>query len=963
MKSFFSPSFHELVADGDAARDRGAWADAAIAYERALQVDDRQAGIWVQLGHALKESGRLAEAEKSYRRSLAIDGENPDTYLQLGHVLKLQGRMTVAVDAYVTALRLDPRFEHARHELRQAGWNSQDLADIVRNDDAPRTTAGAASAAAARAASDVARKARPLPADAGGYADAFADVRLLVTLGLIASPEMHYAHYGYRQGRDVLMSLAKTPPSRIFVLCPSFFKRCGIGEHTRYLAQCIEAAGFETQRIRTTRDLKRFTDDQLRDGVIIVNHGPGLFDGYNPELSEGETTIDLLSTLGAQFKRVNLRPILFMHSLLDRDNEVMFPRQQLALEYPIPVVTTIEAAARVFNIFRVEHGMQPMQVPPEPARPQRHRDYPTIGFFGFPQWGGKNFDALFNVTKTLKGKLVGSIATGNAEDIKQLTAQMTQMGIRCNVGTGWVEDTELASRLVEADYHYLPQHDYDHWNNSGTARFVMNFHKPVMLPPHNPFLDLRDYAIFAEDHDLPALMAHMRDDAVYASACARSRAYAEAHPMLKEMPRLAAELHVIAGESGARNFITPNMTCAFALMGVTAGVFEARVRHAAPDVEPPVAGEPDTPERLAAIETLRARSAQVAQQTYPAVEDIKYWRDHYELEELFYPTAFETFVNAFRAMLKREPNFVDRALAARVMHTRILPGPAVSLRQMCDLVASLLGKRVDLDFTQPVQVYYRGEPVTRKMLADPSLINALGARLQERLRLCSVLKPADSFNPAGADHHNLATMLTYPADWFAKAAGAAAAAAGLVADFALAAAKSSAMERLSATAAIIGEAGGRMSDVFVLDAPCVEAINPSRQLYCTAELWLLDGDAFLVNAFRAVMKRDPSAVEMFSLEEQLRQSKSDALAAIAKTDFANARIIDVDTHSPDVNDELARELDPILRQFRSPFAGGWNQRNAYLEAKRHYSRFWLKNKQQKDVWWQQAGQNVESIRG
>ncbi len=72
------------------------------------------------------------------------------------------------------------------------------------------------------------------------------------------------------------------------MLCPSFFKRCGIAaEHARYLADCIEASGLETLRIRSTRELDRIPEKDLTDAVLIVNHGPGLFDGYNPELSRG----------------------------------------------------------------------------------------------------------------------------------------------------------------------------------------------------------------------------------------------------------------------------------------------------------------------------------------------------------------------------------------------------------------------------------------------------------------------------------------------------------------------------------------------------------------------------------------------------------------------------------------------------------------------------------------------------
>ncbi len=563
------------IAEGDAARDRKDWPAAAEAYSKALAKDTANWPIWVQYGHALKESGQIAEAEAAYRRALSIAPQVADTHLQLGHALKLQKDTAGASAAYLQAARLDPQSPHARDELRSLGWTAEEILDDV----SPIKPGEAHSEriAESRPATGPGLLGNPGAFQAKNYLNLFADVQELISLGIIDTAEQHYLHYGYRGGRDILTSLASSPPSRAFVLCPSFFKRCGIAEHSRYLADCIEASGLETHRVRTTAELKDFAAEKLRDSVVIVNHGPGLFDGYNPELSEGEATTDVIANLSSFFRRHNARPITFMHSLLDRDNREMFPRQQLWLESPIPIVTTIEAASAVFNILRVEHGMQPTPMPRLEERAARARDYPTIGFFGFFQWGGKNFDALFNVVQRLKGKLVGSVATGNLQDVEKLKQLIEEKGIRCDLGTGWVEDHELAQRLSEADYYYLPQLDYDHWNNSGTARLVMNFRRPVVLPPANPFLDLRDYAIFANENDLPALMAYMRDPKVYASACARAADYAHTHPMTKEMPVLARSLHEVASRTGAKNFIDDQLFCAAQLVAAPYPVFLARV--------------------------------------------------------------------------------------------------------------------------------------------------------------------------------------------------------------------------------------------------------------------------------------------------------------------------------------------------------------------------------------------------
>jgi tetratricopeptide (TPR) repeat protein len=479
LSSYFSRNKYNPVALGDAKRNERDWPKAAGYYQRALDFNPSNQPIWIQYGHALKESGRLREAEAAYRRAVEINPRDAEARLQLGHSIKVQGNLKAAVDCYLEGYRLDSSNMSIVKELRHLGWTRSALNRVSgtrhEND-------------GAFAALDAVTSPENIPVPAN-YTEVFPDVQALIAMGLVDSAEQHFAHYGFKQGRDILATFANTKPSAAFVLCPSFFKRCGIGEHSRYLANSIENSGLKTYRIRSTRDLARFDDTQLRDAVLIVNHGPGLFDGYNPELSEGEATADILTILRRYFRSHNLRPIFFMHSLLDRDNTVMFPRQQMALEYPIPVMTTIEAAARTFNIPRVEHGMQPIDCPGLPTKTPNCRDMPTIGFFGFFQWGGKNFDALFAAAERAKAKLVGSVATSNDSQVANLRAILEEKAIRCNLGTGWVEDSELAERLNEADFYYLPQQDYDHWNNSGTARFVMNFGRPVIVPPHNPFLD------------------------------------------------------------------------------------------------------------------------------------------------------------------------------------------------------------------------------------------------------------------------------------------------------------------------------------------------------------------------------------------------------------------------------------------------------------------------------------------
>jgi len=191
---------------------------------------------------------------------------------------------------------------------------------------------------------------------------------------------------------------------------------------------------------------------------------------------------------------------------------------------------------------------------------------------------------------------------------------LTERSITCDIGTGWVSDVELARRLAEADIYYLPQHDYDHWNNSGTARLVMNFGRPVIVPPHNAYLDLRDFVIFVEDHDVPAVIAWMRDSSAYEAVCQRSRRYAAKHAMRTEMPALALFLHEAVASAAAANHLGPNAFSALHLIKAEPEHAAARLTFLANDARVPEPGAPGSDARLAAIEAVR-RSAPDARGT------------------------------------------------------------------------------------------------------------------------------------------------------------------------------------------------------------------------------------------------------------------------------------------------------------------------------------------------------------
>lgn len=945
--------------EGDAARDRGDWPASAAAYEKALELQPLLGHIWIQYGHALKESGELDKAHIAYRRGVEILPTSSDAYIQLGHILKLKNDPLRATIAYRQAVILDPDNDNALRELRTAEWTDAEIMETTCSQEVGRKCPPTRS--------DFTRLVSKsfIKFDAQNYRDQFPDVSFLIDLGVIYSPEQHYLHYGYRGGRDILLSLEQKAPSRAFVLCPSFFKRCGIGEHARYLAHSIEASGLETHRIRTTVELEQFSPAILQDAILIINHGPGLFDAYNPELSEGESVSDVISKSIDVFDKYNTRTVVLMHSLLDRDNREMFPRQQLWLESPLPIVTTIQAAATFFNLIHIEHGMQPVEVPPAVPKAKNSRDYPTIGFFGFFQWGGKNFDALFNAVERLKGKLVGSVATGKEYDIEKLRETLKERGINCDLGTGWVDDSELTRRLSEADYFYLPQYDYDHWNNSGTARLVMNFRLPVVLPPHNPFLDLRKYAIFADEADVPAIMSWMRIPKIYEDAATRSERYAKAHPMLVEMPKLAHGLKQVVAASGADVFLDPNLFSVWSLLSVSSDVFLKRVSFRTSDDDLDFQStDPDSDERLEQILALRAHYPHLFGLIFNVVQPVHYWRDHYDLDSFFFPTWGETITNVCRVMYKNEPNFsyVNKILSLLGVELQGI-NDAISPSQTLSLLRWHMFREPNLDFAPCVQIYHAGSPLALDNLSSSDLLATFEETTTRRLALCKKVHISNEPLFCPENDRNLLKLLTLPTEWVDRALTECARSAGKDFVFEGVGEIQDIYLRYNKLLYSLSGKDVRVSDIGLLDRPIVDSVNFHRFVYSIADFWHFDGDGLIFQVVRCLLKRDPSPREMFALSQIYDQKgRLAVIQCVAAYPYISTRVVDLNAdHLVMKLDEMRKATEVLVGQVRSPYAGGWDLRNKYLEDRRNFDRAWLRMKNIKDLWWSQSGGSIDSI--
>lgn len=113
-----------LTREADQQRDQRNWNRAAELYQEFLDsvgYNFLTFGYVVQLGNCLKEAGRLEEALAAYDQAIRINSDNSDLHLQRGHLFKLLGDMPEAAWCYQQAYNLDPKNEHARHEIEASG--------------------------------------------------------------------------------------------------------------------------------------------------------------------------------------------------------------------------------------------------------------------------------------------------------------------------------------------------------------------------------------------------------------------------------------------------------------------------------------------------------------------------------------------------------------------------------------------------------------------------------------------------------------------------------------------------------------------------------------------------------------------------------------------------------------------------------------------------------------------------
>lgn len=765
------------------------------------------------------------------------------------------------------------------------------------------------------------------------YTVSFPDVARAQAFSIIRDADLHYSLYGHAQGRSILARLA-SGMGNVIIVSPSHNKQCGIGEYGRYLATVLEPLTKKLEVVRSSDAIFDFDRAFLKDALVLVNHGPGLFDGLNPRLSQGESTTALLRNLKTLAREYEANPLILHHSLIDVDHDLLFSRQQQILDSAIPSCSFISSAGRHFFMPFLELGVSPVSLEGEDdydgdrySRPEK------VGFFGFFQYGGKDFQALFRLVSELRGMLVGSVATSNGEELRKFHETLETTDIENDLGSGWIEDSELMERLQKSDYFYLPQNDYDHWNNSATARFVTNLARPLFLPPNHPFLDMADGSIFATNDDLPRIVSHFREQGQYDRAVTRVNAFRERADMSNTAKMISnglpERLSMLSQELMEKQ--DPLSVERYVEMD------DARKSEFAA-----IAGDID-PANIALIaQTLPARFRSVAPK--------QFWRKHYEIGDLVFDTPLESIHAIFMALCKRHVTITELTEIYEVAKADKENSFEVAI--VVEAFRFAHETVTGLFFEQDIVFLDQGDAVDPAVLFTPENID--GYLAKKRRNTAHLLKALEMETRPKIT--NLTEILTLPV---AELAVREAPVDLSKIDIEYVTAPKTLAKRMNRLLAEGDRAGLDFSEHMVFDDLTPHPVEHNVTSYVFEDFVYFTGDMFILNAYRSLLKRDPFPLEMLVMSGILSTAGKRVIVLMLLAQ-AGGRVEISNLESKDF-EPLQETFERFIANARDPLMGLIDVRNAFEIQRRHNGRWWINNKTMWDAVWTDAGQDIAAI--
>src|SRR5262249_13915557 len=107
--------------------------DAIDALRKLTELNPKDPGVHLRLGHALQRQGKLDEAVTVFRQALGLDYRNAEAHNSLGNALNDQGKTVEAAAAFRRAVDLSPDNAGFRSDL---AWLLATCSDVRLRDPA-----------------------------------------------------------------------------------------------------------------------------------------------------------------------------------------------------------------------------------------------------------------------------------------------------------------------------------------------------------------------------------------------------------------------------------------------------------------------------------------------------------------------------------------------------------------------------------------------------------------------------------------------------------------------------------------------------------------------------------------------------------------------------------------------------------------------------------------------------------
>lgn len=285
----------------------------------------------------------------------------------------------------------------------------------------------------------------------------------------------------------------------VVIVCPSMQQNCGIASYTQYIATELRNVGIPVLCVKKSCDAITALESGIFENIII-QHEYGLFDCFNSELGQGETTGELCLTLDAIADRFGISPMVVMHTI-DMGNPVLARNTYRIINTKSVIYSlTSRAIKQGWNIHYLEHGV-PTHLIESKKISIEYFGALTVGSFGFMSKMKRPKKMMADISE-VGGRLLAAF-TCNDSDKTMLENLSSDFDLDAHITYEFLSDSQIIAMLNSCDISYFPQCSVSYYATSGSARMACVTNSIVVVAPSRQFYDMSEGVIFSDDLRLP----------------------------------------------------------------------------------------------------------------------------------------------------------------------------------------------------------------------------------------------------------------------------------------------------------------------------------------------------------------------------------------------------------------------------------------------------------------------------